>query len=70
MGLENLKNMGVMDRAVRVIVALVIAGLYLMGVINGTLAIILLAVSIIFLLTSIMGFCPLYKPFNFTTHKK
>ncbi len=64
------KNIGNLDRILRVIVAGAIAVLYFTGVINGTLAIILGIFAVIFLLTSLMSFCPLYAPFSLSTIKK
>ncbi len=64
------KNMGTTDRIVRVIIAAIIAVLYLANVISGALAIILGIVALIFLATSAVGFCPLYVPFKFSTRKK
>lgn len=52
--------MGAADKTIRVLIALVIAGLYATDVISGTLGIVLLAFSIIFVLTSLVSFCPLY----------
>lgn len=63
-------NMGNVDKAVRIIVALVIAGLSYAGIIEGTLAVVLLVLSAVFVLTSMMGFCPLYLPFGLSTRKK
>ncbi len=63
------KNMGTTDKAVRILVAVVIAALYYTGTISGTLAIVLLALAIIFLLTSFLNFCPLYTLFGISTHK-
>lgn len=64
------KNMGSIDKAVRILAAVVIAILYFMGSITGTTAIILLVVAGVFILTSMMSFCPLYAPFGFSTRKK
>lgn len=64
------KNMGSADKGIRVIIALVIAALYFTNVIEGTLAYVLLALAIIFLLTSFVSFCPLYAPFGINTNKK
>ena len=64
------KNMGTIDKAVRILAAVVIAILYFMGSITGTTAIILLVVAAIFILTSFMSFCPLYAPFGISTRKK
>jgi hypothetical protein len=63
------KNMGNADRIVRVIVAVIIAALYFTNVITGTLGIVLLALAGIFVLTSLMSFCPLYAPFGLSTCK-
>lgn len=64
------KNMGTIDRVIRILVAVVVVVLYFTHVISGTLAIILLALSAIFVVTSILGFCPLYFPFGLSTRKK
>ena len=63
------KNMGTSDKAVRIIIAVAIAVLYYTNVISGTLAIVLMAVGIIFLLTSLLNFCPLYTLFGIKTCK-
>ncbi len=64
------QNMGNVDRTIRIIIALVIAGLYFTNTITGTLAVILGIVAIAFLLTSIIGFCPTYFPFKISTRGK
>lgn len=61
------KNMGVIDRVVRIALALVIGVLYFTNVIGGTLGIILGILAIIFLVTSLISFCPLYLPFGLST---
>ena len=63
------KNMGTVDRTIRVIIAVAIAGLYWTDVINGTVAIILMVLAIIFILTSWVSFCPLYLPFGIRTRR-
>jgi hypothetical protein len=63
------KNMGNIDRIVRVLAAVVVAVLYFTNVISGTLAIILGVVAGIFILTSLVGTCPLYLPFGIKTCK-
>lgn len=62
--------MGTIDRVIRILVAVVIAVLYFANVISGILAIILLIVAGIFIVTSFLGFCPLYLPFGLSTKKK
>ncbi len=64
------KNMGGADRVIRVIIAAIIAVLYFTKVIPGTLGIVLLALAGIFVLTSLVSFCPLYLPFGINTCKK
>lgn len=64
------KNMGTVDRIIRFIFAAAVALLYFTGVISGTLAIILGILAVVFLLTSIVGFCPLYTPFKLSTIKQ
>ena len=63
------KNMGGLDRGIRIIVALVIAALYYYQLIDGTLGNVLLALSAIFLITSFINFCPLYALFGLNTRK-
>lgn len=64
------KNMGMVDRVVRIILAIVFAVLYFTNVVTGTWGYILLALAAIFLLTSLISFCPLYLPFKLNTGKK
>ena len=64
------KNMGNIDKMLRVLVAVVIAVLYYTGLVSGTVAIVLLGLAAVFLLTSLMSFCPLYAPFGLSTCKK
>lgn len=63
------KNMGTVDRIVRAVVAAIILVLWMTNVISGALAIILGFLAMVFLATSIIGFCPLYVPFKFSTRK-
>ena len=63
------KNMGTIDRALRIMVAIAIVVLFYTHVISGTLAIILLVFAAIFILTSFISFCPLYYPFKISTKK-
>lgn len=64
------ENMGNIDRVIRIILAIVIVVLYFSGVVSGSVGIVLLIVAGIFLLTSLVKFCPLYVPFNVSTRKK
>ena len=61
--------MGTLDKGIRFVIAIAIALLYYFDIITGTLAYILIAVAIIFLLTSFINFCPLYTLFGINTCK-
>lgn len=63
------KNMGTIDRVVRVFLAIVVAVLYFGGLISGIVAIILGVFAVIFLLTSSVSFCPMYYPLKISTRK-
>ena len=63
------KNMGNVDRSIRIIAAVIIAVLYFTGTISGVLAVILGIIAIIFIFTSFMGSCLLYFPFKINTKK-
>jgi hypothetical protein len=63
------KNMGSADRIIRIVAALVIAVLYFSNQITGTLAMIMGILAVVFVLTSIISFCPLYVPFKISTKK-
>jgi len=62
--------MGLIDRLIRTILALVVIVLYFTRQITGVAAIILGILAIVFLLTSAFGFCPLYLPFKISTRKR
>ena len=62
-----IKNMGTVDRVLRVALAILVAVLYFTGVISGTVALILGVLAVVFLLTSFVGTCPLYLPFGLST---
>jgi hypothetical protein len=64
------KNMGLADKAIRILVAVVIAVLYFTHQISGMTATILGVLAVVFTLTSVMGTCPLYLPFGISTKKK
>ncbi len=64
------KNMGTIDKVIRILLAMVVVVLYFTHVISGTLAIILLLFAGVFIVTSFLSFCPLYLPFGLNTRKK
>ena len=61
------KNMGGADRAIRILVAIIVYILFFTGTVSGVLGYVLLAVGGIFLLTSVVSFCPLYTLFGMNT---
>lgn len=60
-------NMGGIDRIIRFALALVFGALYFTKTVEGTLAYVLLALGGVFILTSMVGFCPLYTLFGWST---
>lgn len=63
------KNMSNTDRVIRLVVAAIALLLYFTNTVSGTLGIVLLAVAGIFVLTSLINFCPLYRLFGISTCK-
>jgi len=64
------KNLGTNDKVIRILIAVVFAVLFFTHVITGTIGIILLILAVVFVLTSLISFCPLYWPFGISTAKK
>jgi len=62
--------MGFTDKIMRIIVAIIIGYLYYSNTISGTLALLLGAIAVIFVITSFISFCPLYLPFGLDTREK
>lgn len=61
------KNMGTTDRIIRILLAAVFAYLYFGGIVTGTLGLVLVVLGGVFLLTSLISFCPLYTLFGLNT---
>ncbi len=61
------KNMGRLDRTIRLLAALILLVLVIAGAVKGTLAIVLVILAAIFVLTTLLGFCPLYVPIKAST---
>ena len=64
------KNMGTIDRTIRILLAVAVALLWWSGQISGTLAIVLGVFAGVFVLTSMVSFCPLYAPLGLSTCKR
>lgn len=63
-------NMGSADKAIRIVLAIVFAGLYITKLVEGTLGLALLVLGGVFVLTSTISFCPLYTLFGMNTCEK
>ena len=64
------KNVGTIDKVIRILVAVVVVVLYFTNVISGTLGIVLLALAAVFVLTSLFSFCPIWLALGLSTRKK
>ncbi len=64
------QNMGPADKAIRILIAIVVAILIYTKVLTGTAGVVLSLISVIFALTSLVGICPLYLSFGINTCKK
>jgi hypothetical protein len=64
------KNMGTIDKVLRILVAIAFVILYFTNVISGVWGIIMLVIAAMFVITSIIGICPAYMPFGISTCKK
>ncbi|RMD69307.1 MAG: DUF2892 domain-containing protein [Bacteroidetes bacterium] len=63
------KNMGQVDRILRIVIAVLIGALWYMDKIEGTLATVLLVIGAVFLVTALVGTCPLYSALGISTSK-
>ena len=61
------KNMGTADRITRITAAIVFGVLYFAGTVTGTWGIVLLVLGGVFVLTSLVGTCPLYSLLGMNT---
>jgi hypothetical protein len=64
------KNVGTIDKVLRIVLAIVFGVLYFTHTVTGTVGLVLLILGAVFLLTSLVGVCPLYLPFGIHTNKK
>ena len=62
--------MGAIDRIVRLLLAGAVAVLYLAGAVSGRVAIVLGVIAVIFVVSGLVGFCPLYVPFKLSTSRE
>jgi hypothetical protein len=63
------KNVGSIDKVARIIIAAVLAAVVISSIITGTLGIVALLIAAVLLITSLVGFCPLYRILGISTCK-
>ena len=63
------KNMGYLDKTLRIVVAAVVGILYLSGLLPGAAATLLGILAVIFIATGFIGFCPLYGLCGVSTNR-
>ena len=61
------KNMSSADSIIRIVIAAILVTLFFAKVVTGVLGIILLVVAGVFVLTSLVRFCPLYSLVGIST---
>lgn len=64
------KNMGYTDKKIRITAAIAIAILFYNGIISGIIGLVLMILAVVFVLTSLVSFCPLYLPLGISTCRK
>jgi len=64
------KNMGSYDKLIRLLIAIALIILYYKGILAGTLGIAALLIALVFTITSLLSFCPLYTLFGMNTCKR
>lgn len=64
------KNLGVADRVIRIVLAVLAGWLYFSHQVSSALGIVLLVIAILLLLTTAFGVCPAYLPFKLSTRKQ
>lgn len=64
------KNLGSTDKLVRLFIAIALIVLFYLEIITGTLGIVALILALVFAITSLVSFCPIYAVFGLSTCKK
>lgn len=63
-------NMGITDRVTRVIIAMTIAVILVVGITDNSGAFVLAVVTVALLITGFTGYCPIYKMLKVNTKNK
>ncbi len=61
------RNLGAIDKLVRIVVGTLLVVIFMLEIVEGGLAIVALALALIFIVTGIFNFCPLYKIFGISS---
>ncbi|AZI26741.1 DUF2892 domain-containing protein [Pedobacter sp. G11] len=67
--MEMKTNMGLLDRALRTLLAIAILLAYILGIFNASAELALISIAGILLWTGIFGFCPLYMALDIRTNR-
>jgi hypothetical protein len=63
------KNMGFFDQVIRGLIAISLIALNIKGIVTGGLAEAAVIIAVVFISTSVFGFCPIYALFGISSHK-
>jgi hypothetical protein len=64
------KNVGTIEKVIRILIAAIFIVLFATKVVTGTLGIVLLAIAGIFILTSLISWCPIWAVLGVNTTGK
>ena len=64
------QNMGIIDRIVRIVLAAAVAALYFTHQLSATAGVVLGILAIVFVVTSVVGVCPLYLAIRLSTKRR
>lgn len=64
------RNIGNLDKFIRISIALIFIALYATDRIKGTLGYVLIGFAVILLFTSLINFCPIYTFLGWNSHTK
>jgi general stress protein CsbA len=64
------KNCGTNDRVARIVVGALIGAAYLMGYLQGTVALVLGVVALVMIGTGATGYCAIYEPLGIDTREE
>jgi hypothetical protein len=64
------RNIGFSDKVIRLLIAVILIGLYIADVVTGVWAVVALAGAGLMVATSLMNFCPLYALLGIGTNRR